>query len=261
MKLIKDLILLLLASPKAPKILCMFDNMQKDNRLIINALCEYDPLEEWGIWRNRELLYPRLLKKLIKYKPNAKKALSYARVVLIKHKGRRIKIDLSSGDIVGACRNTKFKEGEHIINEFSTSNHHQTSNTLLFNRRISITIPNIGKIIFSTHNRGVNIELDEDVQKSLTPANSRGALVSELCAKEIPKLSTILPLTKSQDEIDYANKTLEDRWLKNLNEFEKWKAQNPEQHTNDKWTQMVDGKGEKRKIPTEKPEKVSWQEV
>ena len=33
---------------------------------------------------------------------------------------------------------------------------------------------------------------------------------------------------------------------------------NPEQHTPDKWTQVGDGKGGKRKIPTEKPEKVKW---
>ena len=258
MKLIKDLILLLLAPSKEPKIFCMFDNMQKDNRLVINAYCQYDALEEWGPWRNGEFLFPHLLKKLVKYKPDAKKGLSYTRFVLVNHKGKKLKIDLKDGTIIKPLRNIKFIEGHHTIKGFLIFNHHTTTTTPVLNRRIEITIPDIGTLKLTTQNRGVNINLDEDVQKSLTPANSRGALVSELCAKEISKLSTSLPLQKGQDEIDYANKILEDRWLQHVNEFERWKAQNPEQHTNDKWTQMGDGKGGKRKIPTEKSEKVKW---
>jgi hypothetical protein len=259
MKSLINTIHLLQARPKSPKAFCMFDNMQKDNRLVINALCEFDPLEDWGAWKSNQLRFPLLLKKLVKYKPDAKQALSYTRFVLANYKGNQLKIDLRDGTIIRPLRNIKFAEGPHTIKGFSILNHHTTAvNTPVLNRRVEIILPEIGKIILTTQNRGLNINLDDDVQKSLTPANSRGALVSELCAHEIPKLSTILPLTKSQDEIDYANKTLEDRWLKNLNEFEKWKKENPEQHTNDKWTQMGDSKGGKRKIPTEKPEKVKW---
>ena len=232
--------------------------MQKENRLIINSQCDYEPLQEWQTWVHNRLIQPDLLRKIIKYRPGASTAFSYVRFALIIYNNKKIKVDLIDGSISSGWKKSKFQEGEFIKNEFKIKGFHQTSDTLIHNRRIDITVPDLGIITLNTNNRGVNINLDDDVQKSLTPANSRGALVSELCAKEISKLSTSLPLQKGQDEIDYANKILEDRWLKHLNEFEKWKAQNPEQHTNDKWTQLGDGKGGKRKIPTEKPEKVKW---
>ena len=232
---------------------CMFDNMTKDNRVIVNALCEFDPLEEWRAWNQDLLVGGHLLKKLIKYKPTAEKPSSFARIILVQHKGRKIKIDLSNGDVVGAFTNTKFKEGEHVINGFSIFNHHQTSKFLLLNRRIEITIPSFGKIILATHNRAVSLDLEEEAQKNLDEASARGALVSELCAKEIPKLSTILPLQKGQDEIDYANKILENKWLQLVKELAAWKEKYPKDHSNEKWI-----KEEKKEIPPPEPLKVSW---
>ena len=259
MKLMKDLILLLLAPSKEPKIFCMFDNMQKDNRLVINSYCEYDALEEWQPWRSGQFRFPHLLKKLVKYNPDVKKGLSYARFVLVNHQGKKLKIDLKDGTIIRPLRNIKFTEGHHTIKGFSIFNHHTTAvNTPLLNRRIEITIPHVGIIKLTTQNRGVTIDLYPEAQKNLTQASGRGALISQLCAKEIPKLSTTLPLQKGQDEIDYANSILHDKWLKYFNEFEKWKEGNPQANTPDKWTQMGDGKGGKRKIPPQEAPKVDW---
>ena len=223
MKLLKDLLLLLLSRSKAPKIFCMFDNMEKDNRLTINALCEYDPLEEWATWKQGKLLFPHLLRKLVKYSPNAPSPKSYTRIVYVKYKGRRLKIDLSTGDILRPLKNIKFDEGAHTVNGFDLFNHHTTSTSLLLHRRTEIVIPSIGKIILHTQNRALNIELNDDSEKSLRESSFRGALVSELCACEIPQLSTILPLTKTPGEIDYANSVLQKRWEKEIEKHEQWK--------------------------------------
>ncbi len=224
----KDLILLLLAPSKEPKIFCMFDNMQKDNRLVINSYCEYDALEEWQPWRSGQFRFPHLLKKLVKYNPDVKKGLSYARFVLVNHQGKKLKIDLKDGTIIRPLRNIKFREGHHRIKGFSIFYHHTTAaNSPVLNRRIEITIPDIATLKLTTQNRGVNIQLDDNL-KLVTPATSRGALVSELCAKEIPKLSTILPLQKGQDEIDYANKILARQWEATIAAHEKWLNSDPQ---------------------------------
>ena len=204
------------------------------------------PLRHGPAGRTTTCAPPPLLRKLAKYRPLAEGALSCARVVYIKHNHKKIKFDLYQGDIIRPLKNIKFAEGKRRAKGFDTFNHHTTSASLIFNRRVEIFIPSIGTITLSTQNRGVKIDLNEENEKALNESSFRGALVSELCACPIPKLSTILPSTKSQEEIDYANNVLEKRWKKEIRVHEKWNNDDPQT------------RGPEPSRPAGKPDQVSW---
>ena len=128
----------------------------------------------------------------------------------------------------------------------------------VFNRRIEITIPPIGKVVLTTQNRGLNADFKQEFQKNLSEANSRGALVSEICAQEIPRLSTILPLQKTPKEIDFANGVLEKKWRDDIEVFEQLQKRNPERNTPEQWKSEKDPQGNRKQLPPREPRKIDW---
>lgn len=165
------------------KIVCMFDNMNVDRRLVINARCVPDAGFLWK--RNPEFTKLRLGRVF------GKESGTFMNEILVHYNGDRIILNMVDATYGGNRLNDSFNIKEVELEKQPVEKRKYPE---IGNKLITIDLGTLGKLRFRQIDRGIILQFKAGYRSTITEENTRGALVSKARSVVVKSIDTILPL-------------------------------------------------------------------
>ena len=165
------------------KIVCMFDNMNDNRRLVINARCVPDAGFLWE--RNPNFTKLRLCRVF------GKVTGTFMNEIYVHFNGDCMILDMVNCTYGGNRLNNHF---DIDVMELDKTPEEEKKFPTIGNKIITIDIGTMGELRFQQIDRGIYLQFSGGYRAVITEDTTRGALVSQKRAVIVKSLDTILPL-------------------------------------------------------------------